>query len=113
MPSFGLISFGFAGVGYLALMLLLALNWGGGTPGARLIGVCAATVLWAAILGTGAWTGRSPDLAVLVAELTRFGAWVFLLDGIAKTVDVPEDRSSVTFHLNPAARFSDASRASA
>jgi putative PEP-CTERM system histidine kinase len=89
VPSFGLISFGFAGVGYLALMLLLALNWGGGTPGARLIGVCAATVLWAAILGTGAWTGHSPDLAVLVAELTRFGAWVFLLDGIAKTVDVP------------------------
>ncbi|MGE5267470.1 MAG: extracellular solute-binding protein, partial [Deltaproteobacteria bacterium] len=26
---------------------------------------------------------------------------------IAETVEVPEDRSSVTFHLNPAARFSD------
>lgn len=26
---------------------------------------------------------------------------------IAETVDFPEDRSSVTFHLNPAARFSD------
>lgn len=40
--------------------------------------------------------------------LTRGGDEPFTLYGlVAESVDVPEDRSSVTFHLRPQARFSD------
>lgn len=51
-----------------------------------------------------------PSLRELVFEslLTRAGDEPFSLYGsIAESVDVAPDRSAITFHLNPAARFSD------
>lgn len=51
-----------------------------------------------------------PDVRGLVYEslLTRNGAEPFSLYGlIAKSITVPPDRSAITFHLDPRAKFSD------
>jgi putative PEP-CTERM system histidine kinase len=90
--SFGVISFGIAGAGFLVLTLLLAVGREGRSQGARLIGACAATALWAAIHAACAWTGQAPEPAVLAAECLRFGAWILLLDGVATAVGTPRAR---------------------
>ena len=81
MLPIGVFSFGLAGVGFLLLTLLLAIGWEGRTQGVRLIGACAATALWAAILAGCAWVGRWPDLAVIAAESLRYVAWILILAG--------------------------------
>ncbi|HUS96780.1 MAG TPA: extracellular solute-binding protein, partial [Hyphomicrobiaceae bacterium] len=51
-----------------------------------------------------------PDIRGLVYEslMARNGDEPFSLYGlIAETVEVPDDRSAITFHINPLARFSD------
>ena len=85
MLPVGIFSFGLASVAFLSLTLLLATSWQGRTQGARLIGACAATALWAAILAGCAAVGRWPDPTVLAAESLRYAAWIFLLAGVAGT----------------------------
>jgi len=85
----GVFAFGLASVGFLLLTVLLAIGWEGRTQGARLIGACAATALWAAILAGCAWVGRWPDLALIAAEALRYAAWVLLLAGVVGTITPP------------------------
>jgi putative PEP-CTERM system histidine kinase len=79
----GVLAFGLTSVGFLLLTLLLAIGWERRTQGARLIAACAATALWAAILAGCAWVQRWPDTTVIAAESLRYGAWIFLLAGVA------------------------------
>ena len=54
--------------------------------------------------------GKAPQGINLVTDQLMARAWdepFTMYPLIAESVDLPEDRSSITFHLNPAARFHD------
>ncbi len=88
MPALGLISYGAAAVGFLLLTLLLATSWEGRAQGVRLVGACAVTTLWAALLALSSQRGAVPVPTLLLAEFLRYGAWFFVLTGLARSAGI-------------------------
>ena len=85
--NFAGISFGAAGAAFALLTLLLATSWKGQTQGARVIGACLATSLWAFVLSWHALSIHPPGgIVVFVSERIRDGAWLFVLTGIVAPV---------------------------
>jgi putative PEP-CTERM system histidine kinase len=88
MPALGLISYGAAAIGFLLLTLLLATSWEGRAQGVRLVGACAVTTLWAALLALSSQRGAVPVPTLLLAEFLRYGAWFFVLTGLARSAGI-------------------------
>ncbi|MGQ0428427.1 MAG: XrtA/PEP-CTERM system histidine kinase PrsK [Gammaproteobacteria bacterium] len=84
MSTFGLISYGTAGLGFLLLLAMLVTSWKGRAAGRRLIVAVAATATWAGIL---AWQAVHPDLPLLLVytvEILRDGAWIAVILGLGR-----------------------------
>ena len=82
----GTLGYGAAALAFTVLTGLLAVAWHGRREGVRMLGACAATVLWAATL---AWYGQRdavPWTMIVGAELLRSGAWLLVLAAIARPV---------------------------
>lgn len=83
MPQFGFISYGLAGVGFLILTLLLIVGWDGRRAGIRLIIACGMISLWGLVYAWGAFHGGLPVPLLLVLEVLRSAACIFVLTGLA------------------------------
>jgi len=79
MTGFGIASYAVAAFGYLLLSLLLVTSWRGRRQGARLIGACAATTVWAVVLLLDSAGRFVPFLALYLAEVARDCAWLLVL----------------------------------
>ncbi len=88
MPSLGLISYGFAALGYLVLTLLLATSWEGRGPGTRLIFACALMAVWATVLAAFAYQGAPSVRLLLALDVLRYGAWFLVLADLARAIGI-------------------------
>ena len=88
MPPIGVICYGLASAAFLFLTTLLMLGWQGRAQGARLIAACGVMAAWGAVMALDARDGMHPTGAVPFLELLRYGAWFFLLDGLAAAAGV-------------------------
>lgn len=86
--SAGLLSYGFAAVGFLVLALLLGVSWEGRAQGIRLIVACAVTSAWAALVAWYAASGEVPTVAPVLAEILRYGAWFAVIVGLMRTAGI-------------------------
>ncbi|HMN42954.1 MAG TPA: PEP-CTERM system histidine kinase PrsK [Povalibacter sp.] len=84
MSNAGVATYAIAGLGFLFLTLLLAISWRGRRVGARLIGACAATCVWAFLFAVEARLGSAPLLVVYVAEVLRDAVWILVLTELAR-----------------------------
>ena len=81
--SFGAVSYGLAAAGFLVLTVLLLTSWEGRAQGMRLIVACSVTIAWATLLALGADRSTSGAPVALLSEFFRYGAWFFVLTGLA------------------------------
>lgn len=88
MVSLGVISYGFAALGFLILTLLLATSWEGRAQGIRLILACAVTAAWATIFALGSRYVAMSTPLVLLVELLRYGAWFVVLTGLTQPTGI-------------------------
>ena len=95
MLSLGLISYGSAAVAFLLLTLLLLTSWEGRAQGIRLIIACGVTMLWAALLALGSYSGAISVPLVLLAEFLRYGAWFVVLTGLTGSVGIAGNLSRI------------------
>lgn len=88
MPDFGVVSYAFAALSFLILTLLLLVGWEGSRPlGLRFIVACAATGAWGALHAYVVTLAESEAVALIVlAEVLRYGGWLLLLTGAARTM---------------------------
>ncbi|HET7204083.1 MAG TPA: XrtA/PEP-CTERM system histidine kinase PrsK, partial [Steroidobacteraceae bacterium] len=86
MPDLGVLSFSIAGIGFLLLTALLSVGWEGRAPGRRLIVACAVTSLWALVYAWGAYAGGLPLPLILLLEFLRLGAWLVVLNEVARAM---------------------------
>jgi putative PEP-CTERM system histidine kinase len=81
--SFGAVTYGLAAAGFLVLTVLLLTSWEGRAQGMRLIVACSVTIAWATLLALGADRSTSGAPVALLSEFFRYGAWFFVLTGLA------------------------------
>ncbi len=83
MNQLGMISYGVAALGFLVLVVLLAIGWDGRRPGAYLLAASAITVVWGVVLAIANYVGAMPVLLLYLVEVLRGAAWIFALASIA------------------------------
>jgi putative PEP-CTERM system histidine kinase len=88
VASLGIYSYSIAALAFLLLTALLATGWRGRSQGIRLIGACAVTAGWAALMAAAAVIGEVPVHVIAFGDCMRDGAWIFVLSGLAASAGV-------------------------
>ncbi len=79
MIALGAVSYGFVGILYAGLGVLLLTSWHGQRIGTRLIAACAVSAAWGLGLAAHIYGLPIPNVVVFLLEVLRGGAWIAFL----------------------------------